>query len=194
MVFFPAVEEMYPDGELQVGVDPGPLSQRLCGEYRPGHFGGVLTVVARLFGLFRPQVAVFGQKDYQQAVLIRRMVRDLEMGVEIALGPIVREEDGLALSSRNVFLSRDERADAVGLRKGLQEVQKAFEEGGRSGKELRRVLVRELGKHPLLQLQYGEIVHPDSLKPLETVVPEAVVVVAAHCGRTRLIDNHILKG
>jgi len=194
LVFFPSVEEMYPDGEPQVGVDPGPMSRRLCGEYRPGHFGGVLTVVARLFGLFRPQVAVFGQKDYQQAVLIRRMVRELEMGVEVAMGPIVREEDGLALSSRNVFLSRDERADAAGLRQGLQEVQKAFEGGNRSGQDLRRLLVREVGKHPLLQLQYGEIVHPDSLEPLETVPSGAVVVVAAHCGRTRLIDNHILKG
>jgi pantoate--beta-alanine ligase len=194
LVFFPSVEEMYPDGELQVVVDPGPMSQRLCGVHRPGHFGGVLTVVARLFGLFRPQIALFGQKDYQQAVLVRRMARDLEMGVEVALGPIVREEDGLALSSRNVFLSRDERADALGLRRGLQEVQRAFEEGNRSGQELGRVLFREVEKHPLLQLQYGEIVHPDSLEPLETVVPGAVAAVAAHCGGTRLIDNHILKG
>jgi pantoate--beta-alanine ligase len=194
LVFSPSVEEMFPAGELQVGFDPGPMSQCLCGEYRPGHFGGVLTVVARLFALFRPQVALFGQKDYQQVVLIRRMVRELEMGVEVAMGPIVREEDGLALSSRNVFLSRDERADAAGLNRGLQEVQRAFDEGNRSGQKLRRVLVRELGRHPLLQLQYGEIVHPDSLEPLETVVPGAVVMVAVHCGRTRLIDNHILKG
>ena len=193
LVFFPSIEEMYPDGEPQVVVDPGPMGQRLCGEYRPGHFRGVLTVVARLLGLFRPHVAVFGQKDYQQAVLIRRMVRDMEMGVELAFGPVVREEDGLALSSRNLFLSEDQRADAVGLRRSLQAVQRAFEEGSRSGTELRGVLVREVANYPLLQLQYGEIVHPQRLEPLEVVEPGAVVAVAAHCGRTRLIDNHILE-
>lgn len=193
LVFFPSVEEMFPDGEPQVVVDPGPMGQRLCGEYRPGHFRGVLTVVARLLGLFRPHVAVFGQKDYQQAVLIRRMVRDMEMGVELAFGPVVREEDGLALSSRNLFLSEDQRADAVGLRRSLQAVQRAFEEGSRSGTELRGVLVREVANYPLLQLQYGEIVHPQRLEPLEVVEPGAVVAVAAHCGRTRLIDNHILE-
>ncbi|MFH1766393.1 MAG: pantoate--beta-alanine ligase [Gemmatimonadota bacterium] len=193
LVFFPSVDEMYPDGEPQVVVDPGPMSERLCGEYRPGHFRGVLTAVARLFGLFRPQVAVFGQKDYQQAVLIRRMVRDLEMGIEISLGPIVREEDGLALSSRNVFLSEEQWADALGLRQSLTAVQKAFQMGIRSGKELRRVLVGELADHPNLHLQYGEIVHPESLESLEAVGPGAVVAVAALCGRTRLIDNHILE-
>lgn len=193
LVFFPSIEEMYPDGEPQVVVDPGPMGQRLCGEYRPGHFRGVLTVVARLLGLFRPHVAVFGQKDYQQAVLIRRMVRDMEMGVELAFGPVVREEDGLALSSRNLFLSEDQRADAVGLRQSLQAVQRAFEKGSRSGTELRGVLVREVANYPLLQLQYGEIVHPQRLEPLEAVEPGAVVAVAAHCGRTRLIDNHILE-
>ena len=194
LVFFPSVEEMYPNGEPQVVVDPGSMGQRLCGKYRPGHFRGVLTVVARLFGVIRPQVAVFGQKDYQQSVLVRRMVRDLEMGVEIALGPILREEDGLALSSRNVFLSEDQRADAIGLRRGLQAVQRAFEKGNRSGTELRGVLFREVAKHPLVQLQYGEIVHPESLEPTEAVMPGAVGAVAAQCGRTRLIDNHILEG
>jgi len=193
LVFFPSAEEMYPDGEPEVVVDPGPMGQRLCGKYRPGHFRGVLTVVARLFNLFRPQIAVIGQKDYQQAVLIRRMVRDRKMGVEFALGPIVREEDGLALSSRNVFLSEDQRADAAGLRRSLQAVQGAFEKGIRSGTELRAVLAREVVNHPLLQLQYGEIVHPERLEPLEVVVPGAVVAVAAHCGHTRLIDNHILE-
>jgi pantoate--beta-alanine ligase len=193
LVFCPSTEEMYPQGEPQVTVEPGPMSDRLCGRFRPGHFRGVLTVVARLFGLFRPHVAVFGQKDYQQAVLIRRMVRDLEMGVEIALGPIEREGDGLALSSRNVFLSPAERAEALGLRRGLLEVQRVFVGGKRSGTELNAVLEEELAKHPLLRLQYGEIVDPESLEPLEAVVPGAVVAVAAHCGGTRLIDNHILE-
>jgi len=192
LVFSPTFEEMYPDADPPVAVDPGPMGRRLCGEHRPGHFRGVLTAVARLFGLFRPQVAVFGQKDYQQAILVRKMVRDLELGVEIALGPIVREEDGLALSSRNVFLSAEQRADALGLSRSLRAVQTAFGEGTRSGAELGGILRREVANHPLLKLQYGEIVHPESLEPLETVVLGSVVALAAHCGPTRLIDNHIL--
>jgi pantoate--beta-alanine ligase len=148
--------------------------------------------VARLLGLFRPQVAVFGRKDYQQAVLVSRMVKDLELGVEIAMGPIVREADGLALSSRNVFLSGDQRADALGLSWSLRVVQKAFDTGVRSGSDLGALLAREIGKFPGLRLQYGEIVHPESLEPLEVVGPGAVAAVAAHCGSTRLIDNQLL--
>ena len=194
LVFSPSVEEMYPDGDLQVVVDPGPMGRVLCGEHRPHHFRGVLTVVARLFGLFRPQVAVFGQKDYQQAVLIRRMVRDLEMGVEIALGPIVREEDGLALSSRNEFLTVEERVEAIGLSQSLQEVQRAFSGGTSSGTDLMEVLASAVEGHRLLRLQYGAIVHPESLERVDAAFPGAVAAVAAYCGHTRLIDNHILEG
>ncbi len=193
LVFHPPVEEMYPAGAPEVSIDPGPIGQRLCGRYRPGHFRGVLTVVARLFGLLRPHAAVFGQKDYQQAVLIRRMVQDLEMGVEIILGPIVREEDGLALSSRNVFLSPDERRDAAGLQRALLAVQKGFGEGVRSTDALLRLLEEALTKYPLLALQYGEVVGPESLDPLDVALPGSVVAVAAHCGSTRLIDNHRLQ-
>lgn len=194
LVFHPSREEMYPFGDPEVTVDPGPLGLRLCGGFRPGHFRGVLTVVARLFGLFRPQVAVFGQKDYQQAVLIRRMVRDLELGVEVRTGPVAREPDGLAMSSRNVFLSPAERADAAGIHRSILRVQDAFEAGERSGGVLRERLVRELRAYPLLSLQYGEIVHPETLDPVDPVAPGGVVAVAAHCGETRLIDNVILPG
>jgi len=194
LVFSPSIQEMYPYGSPEIVIDPGPMAHRLCGRYRPGHFGGVLTVVVRLFGLFRPTVAVFGEKDFQQAVLIRSMVRDLEMGVEVTLGPIVREADGLALSSRNVFLSPAERAEAVGLRKGLLAVQAEFELGVRSGEALEAALVREVGNYPLLELQYGELVDPETLETVEDVVPGSVVAVAAHCGGTRLIDNHTLRG
>lgn len=192
LVFCPSVGEMYPDGHPRIVVDPGPMGRRLCGRYRPGHFSGVLTVVARLFGLFRPRIVVFGQKDYQQATLIRRMVRDLEMDVDVLLGSIVREPDGLALSSRNVFLSPEERADAPGLRRGLLEVQRVFEGGTRARDALEVVLAEVVGDHDLLSLQYGEVVHPDSLEPVEMAVPGSVVAAAAHCGGTRLIDNHIL--
>lgn len=192
LVFAPSVEEMYPLGLPEVTVDPGPMARALCGKYRPGHFTGVLTVVARLFGLFRPQMAAFGQKDYQQAALIRRMVRDLEQGVSIGLAPIVREKDGLALSSRNVFLSPEERVQAPGLWRGLEVVQTAFQGGERSVSVLRSLLLEELGNHPLLRLQYAEFVHPETLGSKGLLEPGHVVAVAAFCGRTRLIDNHIL--
>jgi pantoate--beta-alanine ligase len=191
LVFHPSVAEMYPQGEPEVSVDPGHMGEVLCGRYRPGHFRGVLTVVARLFGLFRPQVAAFGQKDYQQAALIGRMVRDLELGVEVLVGPVAREADGLALSSRNLFLASQERADAVGLHRALLAAQDGFAAGESSAAGLIRLLTRELEGYALLRLQYGEIVHPESLEAVSQVDPGSVVAVAAHCGSTRLIDNHI---
>jgi pantoate--beta-alanine ligase len=192
LTFVPTVEAMYPGGEPQVTVDPGPMGRRLCGAYRPGHFRGVLTVVARLFGLFRPHLAAFGQKDFQQSVLIRKMVQDLEMGVDIVVGPIVREADGLALSSRNVYLSPAEREQAVGLNRALETVQDAFRRGVRTGSDLRELLRDQVGRHELLKLQYGEIVDPETLVPLEEAGPGAAAVVAAFCGGTRLIDNLLL--
>ncbi len=194
IVFCPGVKEMYPDGSPRVTVDPGAMGTVLCGAYRPGHFRGVLTVVARLFGIFRPDLAVFGHKDYQQAVLIRRMTRDLELGAEILLGPIVREADGLALSSRNVYLSPDQRAQARGLYAALIRVQEAFDGGERSNSVLRRILAGAIQDYPLLELQYGEIVTPDTLEPAEPVEAGSVVALAAYCGPTRLIDNHVLVG
>jgi pantoate--beta-alanine ligase len=192
LVFYPSVAEMYPAGDPQVTVDPGPMGQLLCGAFRPTHFRGVLTVVARLFGLFRPDVAVFGQKDYQQAVLIRRMVQDLELGVEVLLGPVVREADGLAMSSRNAYLSSRERRDAVGLRRALDAAQEAFQGGERSPAALEELLAGEIQAFGGLALQYGRVVHPDTLEQPEEAAEGTVIAVAAHCGVTRLIDNHIL--
>jgi len=194
LAFHPSVEEMYPGGDPLITVDPGPLGDRLCGAFRPGHFRGVLTVVARLFGLFRPQVAVFGRKDFQQAVLVQRMVRDLELGVEILQGPVVREVDGLAMSSRNVFLDGEQRREALALRQALLAVQEAFSSGERSGGALRALLEATLSRWPAMRLQYGEIVDPESLEPRDPVAAGAVVAVAAFCGTTRLIDNHTLEG
>lgn len=193
LVFAPDVQEMYPHGEPVVTVDPGPMATRLCGAYRPGHFRGVLTVVARLFGLIRPDLAVFGQKDYQQSVLIRRMTTDLDLGVQIVVAPVVREADGLAMSSRNVFLSPTEREDAVGIRRGLLAVQESLDGGTSATSDLLEVFHKTLGDHPLLRLQYGEIVDPDGLENVDRVEAGSVLVVAAHCGSTRLIDNHILE-
>lgn len=189
VVFVPGVEEMYPGGDPAVTVSPGPLEERLCGRYRPGHFRGVLTVVAKLFGLVRPDVAVFGRKDFQQAVLIRRMARDLELGVRVETGPIVREPDGLAMSSRNAYLSDEERAQAAGLHQALSAALIRFGEGESSAATLLSTVAGEVARFPLLRLQYADLVDPEGLDPVDPARPGSVLALAAYCGATRLIDN-----
>lgn len=191
-VFAPDAEVMYPDGEPRVRVVPGPMGEVLCGAHRPGHFAGVLTVVAKLFGLVRPDLAHFGRKDFQQAVLIRRMVRDLELGVEVRVEELIREEDGLALSSRNAYLDPDERRDALGLSQGLLAAREAFVRGERDPARLLRRLEEEVARHPGLSLQYAEVVDPETLARVERLETGQVVAVAGHVGRTRLIDNVVL--
>lgn len=191
LIFAPDVQEMYPGGEPIVRVVPGRLGDTLCGAYRPGHFEGVLTVVAKLFGIVRPDVAVFGQKDFQQAVLIRRMVADLDLGIEIDVAPIVREPDGLAMSSRNVYLSPEERESALGLYRGLTRAAEAFAAGERDVERLRRLVHEELDR-PGVRVQYVEVVDPETLQPTQLASPGNVLAVAAFVGQTRLIDNVIL--
>lgn len=191
-VFAPGTPVMYPDGEPRVKVSPGPAGERLCGAFRPGHFQGVLTVVAKLFGLIRPDLAHFGRKDYQQAVLIRRMVRDLELGVEIRVEGLVREPDGLALSSRNAYLIPEEREQALGLSRGLVAAREAFDAGERRPDRLLAVLAEVVEHHPGLRLQYAEVVDPETLEPVAASAPGQVVAVAGFSGRTRLIDNVVL--
>lgn len=191
VVFAPAVEEMYPGGDPEVGVEPGPLGQVLEGRTRPGHFRGVLTVVAKLFGLVRPDVAVFGQKDYQQLVLIRRMVLDLDLGVDVVGADTVREPDGLALSSRNRYLDADERNAATALSRALRAAQENTEYGVAIALREAR---GELREH-LVDLDYLVVTDPD-LGDLPDVVPpgtEARILVAARVGTTRLIDNMELR-
>ena len=194
LAFVPGVEVVYPDGEPSVTVDPGPLAEVLCGAFRPGHFRGVLTVVAKLFGLVRPDVGVFGRKDYQQGVLVRRMVSDLELGVEIELAPVVREPDGLAMSSRNALLSSDERVEAVEISRALEGAREAFASGERDAAVLREGILEHLRRHPLLRPQYVEVVDPDDLAAETEAEADSVVAVAAYCGETRLIDNVVLGG
>jgi len=189
LVFAPSTEEMYPDGDPRITVSPGALGSRLCGAFRPGHFRGVLTVVARLFGLFRPEVAVFGQKDFQQAVLIRRMVRDLELGVRVEIGPIVRERDGLAMSSRNTYLNDEERRDARGLHDALFAARRLHDGGEERADILLAEARKVIAEHRLLALQYAELVDPDTLDPLMLARDGTVIALAAFCGTTRLIDN-----
>jgi pantoate--beta-alanine ligase len=183
VVFAPGVETIYPDG-FATAVDPGPLARELEGRSRPGHFSGVATVVARLFGLVRPQVAFFGQKDFQQLEVIRQVVRDLALGVEIVGVPTVRDPDGLALSSRNVYLSADERVLAVSLYRGLQAAESLYARGERDPAGLLAGGRAQMAVEP----EYLELRQRDGLGSYEPAAP-AVMLVAARFGTTRLIDN-----
>lgn len=192
VVFVPAVEEMYPkQGVTWVNVEG--LSDRLCGKSRPGHFRGVATVVAKLFHIVEPNCAFFGQKDAAQVAIIKRMVRDLNMPVAIEVGPIVREADGLALSSRNVYLSAEQRKQALVLFRSLNRVKDLFAAGERNVAALIGVAKEEFARVPEVRLDYFEIVDPDELTPLDTITQPALAAVAAFAGSTRLIDNIILQ-
>jgi pantoate--beta-alanine ligase len=188
LLFAPATGEVYPDGDPVVRVVPGRLAERLCGPGRPGHFDGVLTVVAKLFGMVQPDVAVFGRKDYQQAALIRRMVRDLDMPVRIGVAPIVRDHDGLALSSRNTYLSEAERVRARSLWRGLTAARAAFEDGEVAAERLKS-RVRGILEVAAVAVEYVDLVDPDTLEPLAEAASGAVLAVAGRVGSTRLIDN-----
>lgn len=192
VLFVPETKEIYPEGDPVVRVMPGPLADRLCGLTRPGHFQGVLTVVAKLFGIVQPDVAVFGQKDYQQSVLIRRMVQDLDMAVQVETGPIVREEDGLALSSRNANLSKVERERAQSLSQGLFAARSAFEEEDVTNTDRLKARVRGTMRDSDVEPEYIELVDSDTLDELTEARTGAVLAVAARVGDTRLIDNVIL--
>ncbi|HBL29006.1 MAG TPA: pantoate--beta-alanine ligase [Acidobacteria bacterium] len=188
LVFQPKVETIYPPGHTTV-VEPGGPAEGLEGALRPGHFRGVATVVCALFNLVRPDVAVFGQKDAQQLAVIRRMVRDLHLPVEILAGETVREEDGLALSSRNVYLSPEERRAAPVLYRALQAAKQAIAAGERSGEAVRRVLREVLEREPLARVEYAEVVDAESFQPVATVAGSVVLPLAVRIGGTRLIDN-----
>lgn len=192
IVFAPSAEEMYPQGDARVRVTPGALAEHLCGAFRPGHFEGVLTVVAKLFNIIQPDVAVFGQKDFQQAVLIRRMVQELEFPGDIDVAPTGREADGLALSSRNMFLGMAERAQAASLNRALRIAQSRFAAGETEAARLIAGVRAELDLQPLVRTQYVEIVDPDMLRPVERASAGDALAVAAFVGSTRLIDNWIL--
>ncbi|MSR22474.1 MAG: pantoate--beta-alanine ligase [Gemmatimonadetes bacterium] len=192
LVFAPGDGDMYPEGAPIVRVKPGPMGEGLCGRFRPGHFEGVLTVVAKLFGLVRPQVAVFGRKDLQQAALVRRMERDLDLGVRVDVAPTVREEDGLALSSRNAYLSPDERRHARAFHRGLVRADEAFQGGETGRRALTSLVESEIRDHAGLELQYVELVDPETLVPLETAGRGSALAVAGFSGATRLIDNVLL--
>jgi pantoate--beta-alanine ligase len=191
LVFAPSRDDVYAEGH-RTWVTVEGLSEVLCGARRPGHFRGVTTIVAKLLNLVRPDVAFFGRKDYQQSVVIRRMVEDLDFGVEIRVLPTVREEDGLALSSRNAYLLPEEREKATQVIRALRAAQAAFAEGERRGSELAAVARAVFEGTEGLEPEYAVVVHPDTLEPVETADERSVALAAVRLGKTRLIDNVIL--
>jgi pantoate--beta-alanine ligase len=193
MVFAPAADEMYARGEPTWVTVEG-LSDKLDGRSRPGHFRGVTTVVAKLFHVIQPEIAFFGQKDAAQLAVIRRMVRDLNFPVEIVGCPIIREADGLAMSSRNAYLSAEERRRALVLHRALQEVEKAFCEGERDLEKLAQLGRGVMAQEPEVRLDYFEMVDPETLDAVGTLAGKTLVAVAAYVGSTRLIDNIVLVG
>jgi pantoate--beta-alanine ligase len=186
----PSVEDMYPPGNTTAVIVEG-ISDRLDGRSRPGHFYGVTTVVAKLFNIVQPDVAFFGQKDAAQAAIIRKMVHDLNFPVEIVVCPIVREPDGLAMSSRNMYLTPEARKRAIVLSRALLRVQSLFEQGERDSARLVAAGKEVIAREPGVRLDYFEVVNPDMLENVSDA-SGALVAVAAHVGSTRLIDNILL--
>jgi len=191
LVFAPSTAAMYPSGATTVVYVEG-LSERLDGSSRPGHFRGVSTVVAKLFHIVQPDCAVFGQKDAAQVAVLRRMVRDLNMPVEMIIAPTVREPDGLALSSRNAYLSAAERRQALVLRRALARIEELAQAGETSAERLRAEALVVLAAEPAAQLDYLELVHPETLEPVADLTQGALAAVSAFLGNTRLIDNIVL--
>ncbi|WP_434564593.1 pantoate--beta-alanine ligase [Thermoanaerobacterium thermosaccharolyticum] len=188
LVFTPSVEEMYPNERLTT-ISVSKITNKLCGAYRPGHFDGVCTVVTKLFNIFTPDIAVFGQKDAQQVAVIKKMVEDLNIPVKIIASPIVRDKDGLALSSRNVYLNDDERHAALILNKSLKEAEKILKSGERNAENIISRVKNILESEPLCKIQYVSCVHPDTLEDLTAINDKALIAIACYIGNTRLIDN-----
>jgi pantoate--beta-alanine ligase len=190
-LFTPSVEQMYPPG-AEVRVLPGSAADRWEGAVRPGHFTGVLTIVTKLFHVVEPDVAVFGQKDIQQAVLIRQLVRDLDFPIEVVVAPTVREPDGLALSSRNAYLSPENRRQALALSTALRAADQAWRAGTRDAAGLARIIEEQVRVFPAVRPDYIAIVEPQRLTPVANADPGTIIAIAARVGSTRLLDNLVL--
>jgi pantoate--beta-alanine ligase len=193
VVFMPPVEEIYPPG-FNSWVEVGRLAERLEGASRPGHFRGVVTVVARLFELVKPDRAYFGQKDAQQLIVIRKMAADLALNLEVIAVPTVREADGLAMSSRNTYLNPEERKQAVVLYQALTLAQRLYAEGEKDARVIRQKMTALIQKQPLADIDYISIADAETLEELDVVRPPALVSMAVKIGKTRLIDNIVVVG
>lgn len=194
LLFAPPDREMYPPGDATVVEVTGDLTARLCGAYRPGHFRGVATVVAKLFNIVQPQRAYFGEKDYQQLLVVRQLVRDLHLPIGIVGIPTVREPDGLAMSSRNHALTPQGRRAAVILYRSLERARESAAAGLRDGEQLLARVREVIAQEPLVKLQYAELCDPATLAPVERVGGPTLLALAAHVEGTRLIDNIIIGG
>jgi pantoate--beta-alanine ligase len=190
-LFIPGADVMYPAG-AEVRVGAGMTAARWEGEHRPGHFEGVLTVVAKLFHIVEPDVAVFGQKDIQQVTLIRAMIRDLDWGLDLVVAPTVRAPDGLALSSRNAYLSSAQREQALALSRGLKLADQAWRDGVRDAASLEAVVRGEIAVAQGLSLDYVAVADPACMQPVVRADVGTIIAVAARAGKTRLLDNHVL--
>jgi len=191
LVWVPTIEDVYPtDSQTWVVVEA--LTQRLEGVQRPGHFRGVTTVVAKLFNAFQPDRAYFGQKDAQQALVIRRMVKDLLLPIEIVVCPIVREEDGLAMSSRNAYLSPEQRRAAMALHQALRDAAERFKNGERDAEVLRGSMLAVIQDEPMARVQYVSVADPDTLEEAQGEIQNALLSMAVYIGDTRLVDNAML--
>ena len=190
IVFAPDASEIYP-AQFETFVEPGELAKPLCGAFRPGHFRGVATVVCKLFNMVQPDVTFFGQKDFQQCAVVRRMVTDLDLPIEFVVVPTIRERDGLAISSRNKYLGEEDRRRALAISRGLFAAAEKFREGERDAKKL--IAAARMDLEAVDRLQYLELVDHETLKPVESPLRRpAALCVAAYIGSTRLIDNVIL--
>lgn len=188
LIFAPSIEEMYPEPQ-RAFVEVVGLTEHLCGRFRPGHFRGVTTVVMKLFGIIQPDRAYFGEKDAQQLAVVRRMVRDLNLPVEIVAGATVREPDGLAMSSRNQRLNAEERRAATAIYRALRAAAEQITAGVADPDSVRRHALQVLASEPLLRVEYLEIVDPELIQPVKRIAGEVLVAAAVWAGATRLIDN-----
>jgi len=192
VIFAPEVGEMYPE-DYKTYVNVEGITEILCGKSRPGHFRGVTTIVSKLFNIVKPQRAYFGQKDAQQAAVIKKMVKDLNFDIEIVTCPIVREEDGLAMSSRNVYLDEQQRKSALVLSKALFEAQRQVVEGERSKQKILDNILKMLHTEKSAEIDYVEIVNADTLEEIEEIKGKVLIALAVRFGTTRLIDNIVLE-
>lgn len=192
VVFVPSEEEMYPP-DYQTYVEVTKITQGLCGKFRPGHFKGVTTVVLKLFNIVKPDIAIFGEKDYQQLQVIKRMVKDLNLDVKIVGAPTVRESDGLAMSSRNTYLLPEERESALSLYKSLLLAKELIKKGEREAKNIKKQMENFIHSFPFTKVQYIEFVHPETLEPVEIIDQPVVCALAVYVGKARLIDNMLIN-
>ncbi|MFN3407092.1 MAG: pantoate--beta-alanine ligase [Caldimicrobium sp.] len=192
VVFTPDPTEMYPPS-FQTYVEVTELTKGLCGAYRPGHFKGVTTVVLKLFNIVKPHFAIFGEKDYQQLKVIERMVKDLNLDIEIMSHPTVRERDGLAMSSRNTYLNEEERRSALSLYQSLKLAERLILGGERKASRIKELMKDYIEKFPYTQVQYIEIVNPKTLQSIEEINRDVLIALAVFVGTTRLIDNRLIK-